>query len=114
MLWRDVATLVKVELTEDNEGYKSKKETLREVFVNRKSATRSEFYTAKQAGDKIALALDVRAADYQGEERVEFDGKPYEVVRTHTKNGEIVELNLKEAQAAATAAQEPPGEEGTS
>lgn len=114
MLWRDVAILVKVELAEDDEGYKTRKETRREVFVNRKSATRSEFYTAKQAGDKIVLVLDVRAADYQGEERVEFDGKPYEVVRAYTRNGEIMELNLKEAPVAAKTATEPPGEEGAS
>ena len=85
----------------------------REVFVNKNSATRSEFYTAKQAGDKIVLVLEVKAADYQGEERVEFDRKPYEVVRAYTPpNGEKVELNLKEAPVAAKAAQEPPGEEG--
>ncbi len=113
MYWKDVANLVKVELTEDEEGYKSHTEARREVFVNKKSATRSEFYTAKQAGDKIVLVLEVKAADYQGEERVEFDRKPYEVVRAYTPpNGEKVELNLKEAPVAAKAAQEPPGEEG--
>lgn len=113
MYWKDVAILVKVELTEDGEGYKSRTETRREVFTNKKSATRSEFYTAKQAGDKIALVLEVKAADYQGEERVEFGGKPYEVVRAYTHpNGEKVELNLKEAAVAQNTAKEPPGEEG--
>lgn len=113
MYWKHVATLVKVKLAEDEEGYKNRTETRREVFVNKKSATRSEFYTAKQAGDKIALVLEVKAADYQGEERVEFGGKPYEVVRAYTHpNGEKVELNLKEAAVAQNTAKEPPGEEG--
>ena len=40
MYWKDVANLVKVELTEDEEGYKSHTEARREVFVNKKSATR--------------------------------------------------------------------------
>ncbi len=110
MYWKDAVTLVKVENTEDPEGYKSKTEARREVIANRKSATRSEFYAAKQAGDKIVLVLEVMAADYEGEERVEFEGKPYEVVRAYTKGGEKYELNCKEAPAAATAAQEPPGE----
>ena len=37
MYWKDVANLVKVELTEDEEGYKSHTEARREVFVNKKS-----------------------------------------------------------------------------
>lgn len=111
MYWRDVATLVKVEKAVDSEGYKTETAARREIFVNKKSATRSEFYAAKQAGDKIALVLEVRGADYEGETLVEFDGKPYEVVRSYTRAGETVELNCKEAPEDATAAQDEPGEE---
>ena len=70
----------------------------REVFANKKTATRSEFYTAKQAGDKIALVLEVRGADYQEETLVEYEGRLYEVVRAYTESGETYELNCKEAQ----------------
>lgn len=54
MYWRDIATLVGVKKTVNENGYKVETEARREVFVNKKSATRSEFYAAKQAGDKIA------------------------------------------------------------
>ena len=40
MYWRDVATLVKVEKTVDSEGYKTETTARREIFVNKKSATR--------------------------------------------------------------------------
>ena len=53
MYWRDIATLVGVKKTVNENGYKVEAEARREVFVNKKSATRSEFYAAKQAGDKI-------------------------------------------------------------
>ena len=97
MYWRDMATLVKVEKVVNENAYKDENTTRRTVFVNRKSATRSEFYQAKQAGDKIVLVLEVRGADYQGETRLEFGGRPYEVVRAYTDSGEIFELNCKEA-----------------
>lgn len=105
MYWRDKAVLIGEEKTVDADGYKTVEETRRAVFVNKKSATRSEFYTAKQAGDKIALVLEVRGVDYHGETRVEHEGRPYEVVRAYTRSGETVELNCKEAPK--------PQEEGT-
>ena len=47
MYWRDIATLVGVKKTVNENGYKVETEARREVFVNKKSATRSEFYAAK-------------------------------------------------------------------
>lgn len=112
--WKDAAILVKVTEAEDNEGYTAKVETRREVMVNKKSATRAEFYAAKREGDKIALVLEVKGADYEGEERVEFEGKPYEVVRAYTETGEKFELNCKEAPVAPVKPENGPGEEGGS
>lgn len=113
MYWRDMATLVKVEKVVNENAYKTEKTTRRTVFVNRKSATRSEFYQAKQAGDKIVLVLEVRGADYQGETRLEFGGQPYEVVRAYTASGEIFELNCKEAPEQSGKAGNGGGEEGS-
>lgn len=99
MLWRDVATLVKVKTTKDGEGYTAKTETRREVFVDTQSVRRSEFYAARQSGTTVAIVFLVRAADYDGETRVEYkhpgaeDATVYSVIRTYTKAGEILELN---------------------
>lgn len=111
MYWRHMAILIATEKTADEDGYKTPDETRREVFCNKKSATRSEFYTAKQAGDKIVLVLEVRGVDYKDETRVEFEGKPYEVVRAYTKAGETIELNCKEAPEADQKALDDAGEE---
>lgn len=107
MYWKDAAELVKITETPDDEGYKERREERREVFVNKKSATRSEFYTAKQAGDKITLVLDVHGVDYDGETRLYYGGAPFEVVRAHTISGDKIELNCKEASITAD-----DGEEG--
>jgi len=110
--WRDKAVLIREEKTVNANGYKDTNTSRREVFVNKKSATRAEFYTAKQAGDKIVLVLEVHGADYRGETLVEYQGRLYEVVRDYTPNGEVFELNCKEAQEPPETVQEGPGKEG--
>ena len=105
MYWRDVATLVAITKEPDDDGYKTERETRTEVFVDVQSVKRSEFYAARQSGIKIDLVFLVRAPDYSGEERVEYEGKPYKVVRAYTKAGEIYELNCSEEPVA------PAGEE---
>lgn len=103
MYWKDTAELATITKTPDGEGYKEQAEERRTVFVNQKSATRSEFYKAKQAGDEIVLVLDVRGVDYNGERRLYFGGDPFEVVRTYTRAGDVIELNCKEATITAEA-----------
>ena len=112
MYWKGEADLLQVKREVKANGYKAETVERRRVFVNKKSASRSEFYTAKQAGDKIALVLEVRGADYQEETLVEYEGRLYEVVRAYTKSGETYELNCKEAQEPPETAQEGQDEEG--
>lgn len=104
MYWRDIATLVGVKKTDQRKRLQGRDRSTADGFVNKKSATRSEFYAAKQAGDKIALVLEVRGSDYEGETRIEYGGNPYEVVRTYTRAGEVIELNCKEAPKPAKGA----------
>lgn len=98
MYWTGKATLIKVETLPDTEGYKETRETRREVYVNKKSVARSEFYSAQNAGTKIVLTLEVHGVDYKGETLLEFEGKRYEVKRPYTRGGEIYELNCEEAK----------------
>ena len=52
----------------------------------------------------------MRGSDYEGETRIEYGGNPYEVVRTYTRAGEVIELNCKEAPKPAEGAQDGTGE----
>lgn len=100
MYWRDKATLIAVTTTKDADGYTTEHETRSSVFVDVQSVKRSEFYTAHQAGIKIAIVFLVRAADLGNAERVEYGGKSYKIERAYTKAGEIYELNCSEEAAA--------------
>lgn len=116
MYWRETATLIKAEKTDDADGYTSTGEKGREVFVDKQSVKRQEFYAARQSGDRLDVVFKLRAADYDGETIVEHDGKRYNVVRAYTRAGEFFELNCVEIpKVPTTASQEPasgPGKEG--
>jgi len=98
--WSDEVTLIKVEKEPDGEGYTRETETgRRTVYANRKSATRTEFYAAKQAGANIAIVFEVMGADYEDERKLEYTNpktgttKRYRVERDYTADGEKYELN---------------------
>lgn len=93
MLFRDTARLITAEAEEDAEGYETVCESASEVFVDVKSVRREEFYRSMQAGVELTIAFDMRACDYGGQSRVEYDGKQYRVVRTFSPDGEMLELN---------------------
>lgn len=92
MLFRDVLDLVQVTRTSDGGGGFTETETSREVFANRKSIRSAEFYQAQLANLKPEIMFEVRAVEYQEEPKVRYAGKVYQVIRTYTKNGEILEL----------------------
>ena len=96
MLYRDVAQLISVTATEDSEGYDVVSEARTEVFVDVKSVRREEFYRSRQAGIDLTIAFDVRACDYDGQPRIEYNGKQYRIRRTYTRDGEMLELNCSD------------------
>ena len=71
-------------------------ESVREVPAEVRSVTRSEYYTALNAGVQpeivFKLALD---ADYQDEHFLRFHGKKYRVVRTYLTNDGGIEITAE-------------------
>ena len=97
MYWRDVVTLKAVTEGRDADGFP--KETI--VFADVSSTKRSEFYAARQAGISLALTVKLRAADYDGQERLSYEGKEYKVERAYTEAREYYELNCSEFREAS-------------
>lgn len=63
-----------------------------EVWADRKSVNRSEFYAATQAGMKADVVFTVNAIDYQEQSMVRVGEVLYDVVRTYQKELDHVEL----------------------
>lgn len=72
--------------------------TRRMVYVTVNSATRSEYYTALNAGiaPEYVLKLEI-AEDYQDETLVEFRGKEYRISRTYLTDDGGIELTIYRA-----------------
>ena len=93
MYWRDVVTLKAVTEGRDADGFPKETITETTVFADVSSTKRSEFYAARQAGISLALTVKLRAADYDGQERLSYEGKEYKVERAYTEAREYYELN---------------------
>mgnify|MGYP004665619009 CR=1 FL=1 len=96
MYWRDVVTLKAVTEGRDADGYPKEKITETTVFADVSSTKRSEL-----AGISLALTVKLRAADYDGQERLSFEGKEYKVERAYTEAREYYELNCSEFREAS-------------
>ncbi len=66
------------------------------IFANKLSVTTAEFYQAQQAGYTAELKFEIWAAEYNGEELVEYGGKRYRVLRTYgpKDGGDVMEIVL--------------------
>lgn len=101
MYWRDVVTLKAVTEGRDADGFPKEAITETTVFADVSSTKRSEFYAARQAGISLALTVKLRAADYDGQERLSYEGKEYKVERAYTEAREYYELNCSEFREAS-------------
>lgn len=92
MFFRDVLDLIQITQSSDGGGGFTETESSRQVFANRKSIRQNEFYQAQIAGLKPEIMFEVRAEEYQDEPKISYAGKAYQIIRTFSKNGEILEL----------------------
>ncbi len=93
----DVITLKSVTEDKDKDGYQiSKTEDAVTVFAEKKSVTRSEFYSAFQAGVSATAMFVVNSMDYTGQNVVVFNNKEYDVVRTYEADIDNVELTCSD------------------
>ena len=92
MYWRDVVTLKAVTEGRDADGFPKEAITETTVFADVSSTKRSEFYAARQAGISLALTVKLRAADYDGQERLSYEGKEYKVSAHTRRRGNTTSL----------------------
>lgn len=77
-------------------------EAAREVFAEIRSATRSEYYNALNAGIQPAFVFHLTLAeDYQDERYVRYNGLKYRVVRTYMTDDDGIELTVERSDENA-------------
>lgn len=93
MMWRDVLSLIPTIEGRDSYGEEVGVDgEPREVFANRKSVRQTEFYQALAAGLKPEIVFEIREQEYEGEKKARHEGTDYHVIRTYSRNGEVLEL----------------------
>ncbi|MFN2746967.1 phage head closure protein [Bacillus sp. z60-18] len=85
-------TLIQQDFDEDEIGNQIPTETRTTVLCAKKSVTRNEFYNASNSGMKPSLVFIVHGYEYRKEQKVEFEGIEYNVIRTYETDFEEVEL----------------------
>ena len=101
MYWRDEVTLEAVAHGTGPEGYSQDDAQAKTVFADVLSVKRSEFYSARKNDINLSITAKLRAADYDGQERLVWKGKRYKVERAYSKGGDTVELNCSDYKEVA-------------
>ena len=92
----DVLTLLKVTTEKDFRGVQHKVVAPREVFCERKSVSRNEFFGGGRNGLNPEYQFNVFAAEYEGETLCEYGGKTYAIYRTYLPdNSDYIELYVQ-------------------
>lgn len=92
MMFSDVIDLIGTTTGENEISDPITIPTARQVFANKKSVRQSEFYQAAATGLKPEIMFEIRAIEYAGENQLRHESKTYTIMRTFSKNGEILEL----------------------
>ena len=104
-MFKDIATLKYLITTIDDAGYETEAQTTvsYDVFVNKKSVARAEFYSALQSALKPTQIFELRAEEWELTRHLEnskevyatqliYNGATYEIIRAFSKNDSMVEL----------------------
>lgn len=85
-------TLIGEGIVNDEIGNQLTVETKRNVFCEWKSAGSKEFYSASVAGMRPERIFKIYFFEYNDEQKVEFKGIKYTVIRTYRRNAKEIEL----------------------
>jgi SPP1 family predicted phage head-tail adaptor len=92
----DVCFLVSVEITKDELMQEIEKETERQIFCTLSNISRQEFSVSMKAGLKASKVIIVDYDEYDGEEKVKYDGHAYSIYRTFVRKDGYIELYCEE------------------
>ncbi len=94
----DIITLIATGSSQNENGYPVDNNIVgREIFAEKKSATRTEFYTALSVGVTVSTVFKVATLDYNGETKVCHDGKFYKVERAYSpETSDYTELSCSD------------------
>jgi len=95
MTYDNELTLISQTYTEDEIGNQIPAETETVVLCGVKSIGRTEFYNAAATGLRPEVIFVVHGYEYNGEQKVIFEGVGYEVMRSYAIDFEETEITCQ-------------------
>lgn len=92
----NVIKLISQTYTRDSINQMIPVDTVRKVYCDVRSITRTEWFDAGRNGLQPIYVFTMFAPDYQGEKIVEFEGRRYGVYRTYRARNELLEVYVEE------------------
>ena len=92
MYFSDRIKLRTITTTHDADGFAIQTATSKEVWADRHSVTRTEFYAAQGSRVRTDIGFTVKLADYSGQTEIEYKGIIYDVVRSFELDLDTVDL----------------------
>ena len=99
MTYDNELVLIAQGFSDDEIGNQIPIETRKTVLCNVKSVGRNEFYSAATSGLKPSIVFVIHGYEYNGEQKVEFEGVKYNVIRTYSTDFEEIELTCERVAA---------------
>ena len=69
-----------------------------DVFASIKSVMGREFYEALKSGQRVDIVVAVNVDEYDDQPQLEYNSKPYRVVRTYVTDEYTIELTCSEVK----------------
>ncbi|RBP89395.1 SPP1 family predicted phage head-tail adaptor [Cytobacillus firmus] len=91
----DELTLIEQVYGSDNIGNQIPSEKKTTILCDSKSVSRAEFYNAANNGMKPTRIFLIHKFEYDEQQKVEFEGKRYDVIKTYKVNSEEIELTCQ-------------------
>lgn len=92
-------TLINQTVVEDEIGNQVPVETETVILCGLKSVARNEYYSAATAGLRPEIVFIIHPYEYNGEQKVIYEGIRYSVVRSYSVNMEELELTCERMAA---------------
>lgn len=94
MMWREIGYLMTETETFDKFNRPKKEYTETMVYCNKKSVKGVEFYQAQAQGIRPELVIEIKTNPTDKQTHFKFNNKVYRILRTYSKNDEVIELTL--------------------
>ena len=91
----DVLKLLSTTYTKDKYGQAVATHTQKEVFCERQSISRNEFFNAGRNGLNPQFVFTIFKGEYTGETVLEYNGLTYSVYRTYETDSDYIELYVE-------------------